>query len=174
MSFLRSTATLAIALATTLLLAGRVHATDVSMADGSVSFSTPDSWLDIMDTQGDPEVRVFQVPDPSPTGKTSLARITVTVSQTADVNGFNQFRSDATAKAMALPGYKISAVPPQPNSNLYTAQENGAQFSYVEHYWFKNGHAIQLRCVRPAHSLAGAGWEAGFDKGCDAIAARLK
>ena len=174
MSFLRSTATLAMALATTLLLAGRVHATDVSMADGSVSFSTPDSWLDIMETQGDPETRVFQVPDPSPTGKTSLARITVTVTQAGDISGFNQFRSDATAKAMALPGYKISAVPPQPNSNLYTAQENGAQFSYVEHYWFKNGHAIQLRCVRPAHSLAGAGWEAGFDKGCDAVAARLK
>ncbi|MGH8158223.1 MAG: hypothetical protein ACREPQ_08895 [Rhodanobacter sp.] len=174
MSFLRSTATLAMVLTATLLLAGRVHATDVSMANGSVSFSTPDSWLDIMETQGDPETRVFQVPDPSPTGKTSLARITVTVAQAGDVSGFNQFRSDATAKAMALPGYKISAVPPQPNSNLYTAQENGAQFSYIEHYWFKNGHAIQLRCVRPTHSLAGASWETGFDKGCDAIAARLK
>lgn len=174
MSFLRNTATIAVVLAATLLFAGRVHATDVSMADGSVTFSTPDSWLDIMETQGDPETRVFQVPDPSPTGKTSLARITVTVAQAGDINSFNQFKSDATAKAMALTGYKISAVPPQPNSNLYTAQENGAQFSYVEHYWFKNGHAIQLRCMRPAHSLAGAGWEAGFDKGCDAIAARLK
>jgi hypothetical protein len=173
MSFLRST-TLVMAVATTLLLAGRVHATDVSMADGSVNFSTPDSWLDIMETQGDPEVRVFQVPDPSPTGKTSLARISVTVTQAADVSGFNQFRSDATAKAMALPGYKASPVPPQPNSNLYTAQENGAQFSYVEHYWFKNGHAIQLRCMRPSQSLAGAGWRAEFDKDCDAIAARLK
>ncbi|OOG57293.1 hypothetical protein [Rhodanobacter sp. C03] len=174
MSFLRHTAILSMALTTTLLLAGRVHAADVSMADGSINFSTPDSWLDIMDTQGDPEVRVFQVPDPSPTGKTSLARITVTVSQAADVNGFNQFRSDATAKAMALTDYKVSAVPPQPNTNLYTARENGAQLNYVEHYWFKNGHAIQLRCVRPAQSQAGAGWKAEFDKGCDAIAARLK
>ena len=41
MSFLRSTAALTISLASTLLFAGRVHATDVSMADGSVNFSTP-------------------------------------------------------------------------------------------------------------------------------------
>lgn len=174
MSFLRSTTSTALALATALLLAGTVHATDVSMADGSVHFSTPDNWLGIMETQGDPEARVFQVPDPSPTGKNSLARVTVTVKQVADVNNFNQYRSEATAKAMALPGYKAAAVAPEPNSNIYTAQENAAGFSYTEHYWFKNGHAIQLRCVRPSQTQAGAEWKAAFDKGCDAIAAQLK
>jgi hypothetical protein len=172
MSLLRSTP-LAIAFAAA-LLAGGAHAADVSMADGSVHFSTPDNWLGIMETQGDPEARVFQVPDPSPTGKNSLARVTVTVKQVADVNGFNQYRSEATAKAMALPGYKAAAVPPGPNSNVYTAQENATAFSYTEHYWFKNGHAIQLRCVRPSQTQAGADWKAAFDKGCDAIAAQLK
>ncbi len=172
MSLLRST-TLAIAFAS-VLLAGSAHAADVSMADGSVHFSTPDGWLGIMETEGDPEARVFQVPDPSPTGRNSLARVTVTVKQVADLNGFNQYRSDATAKAMALPGYKAAAVPPGPNSNVYTAQENAAAFSYTEHYWFKNGHAIQLRCMRPSQTQAGADWKAAFDKGCDAIAAQLK
>jgi hypothetical protein len=173
MSFLRTT-TLAIAFATALLAGGVVHAADVSMANGSVHFSTPDNWLGIMETQGDPEARVFQVPDPSPTGKNSLARVTVTVKRVDDVNGFNQYRSEATAKAMALPGYKAAAVPPSPNSNVYTAQENATGFSYTEHYWFKNGHAIQLRCVRPSQTEAGADWRAAFDKGCDAIAAQLK
>jgi hypothetical protein len=172
MSFLRTT-TLAIAFATA-LLAGGAHAADVSMADGSVHFSTPAGWLSIMETQGDPEARVFQVPDPSPTGKNSLARVTVTVKQVADVNGFNQYRSEATAKAMALPGYKAAALPPSPNSNVYTAQENATGFSYTEHYWFKSGHAIQLRCVRPSQTQAGAAWTAEFDKACDAIAAQLK
>jgi len=174
MSFLRNIATIAVALTASLLLAGRVHATEVSMADGSVHFSTPDSWLGIMETQGDPEAKVFQVPDPSPTGKNSLARVTVTVKLVNDVNSFNQYRSEATAKAMALPGYKAGAVPPGPNSNIYTAQENATEFSYTEHYWFKNGHAIQLRCVRPSQSQAGATWKADFDKGCEAIAAQLK
>jgi hypothetical protein len=174
MSFLRSATALAITVAATVLLAGTVHATEVSMADGSVHFSTPDNWLGIMETQGDPEARVFQVPDPSPTGKNSLARVTVTVKQVADVNGFNQYRSEATAKAMTLPGYKAAAVPPSPNSNVYTAQENATGFSYTEHYWFKNGHAIQLRCVRPSQTQAGAAWMAEFDKGCDAVAAQLK
>ena len=174
MSFLRSAASIIIALGITLPFAGSVHATDVSMADGSVNFSTPDDWLGIMETQGDPEVRVFQVPDPSPTGKNSLARVTVTVKQAGDVNSFNQYKSDATAKAMVLPGYKAAAVPPGPNSNLYTAQESGVQFSYTEHYWLKDGHAIQLRCVRPAQTQAGAAWKVAFDKSCEAIAARLK
>lgn len=174
MSFLRRTASLAAALVTTLLLAGTAHATDISMADGSVKFSTPDSWLGIMQTQGDPEVRVFQVPDPSPTGKNTLARVTVTVKEVPDVNGFQQYIGNATAKAMALPGYKAAAVPPAPNSIVYTAQENGEPGSYIERYWLKNDHAIQLRCVRPIKSQAGATWQAAFDKGCEAIAARLK
>lgn len=172
MSLLRRP-TLAIALVAA-LVAGAARAADVSMADGAVRFTTPANWLGIMETQGDPEARVFQVPDPSPTGKNSLARVTVTVKQVADLNGFNQYRSEATAKAMALPGYKAAEVPPGPNSNIYTAQENATAFSYTEHYWFKNGHAIQLRCVRPSQSEAGAEWKAAFDKGCEAIAAQLK
>jgi hypothetical protein len=174
MNFPRRAVSFSAALATALLLAGTVHATDVSMADGSIKFSTPDSWLGIMQTQGDPEVRVFQVPDPSPTGKTSLARVTVTVKQVPDISGFHQYMGNATAKAMALPGYKAAAVPPGPNSLVYTAQENGEPGSYVERYWLKNDHAIQLRCVRPAKSQAGTTWQAAFDKGCEAIAARLK
>lgn len=172
MSFLRRTA-LAIAFAG-VLFAGGVHAADVSMADGDITFSTPDSWLSIMETQGDPEARVFQVPDPSPTGKNSLARVTVTVKQVRDISAFHQYMSEATAKAMALPGYQAAATPPEPNSNSYTAQENGTAFSYTEHYWFHNGHAVQLRCMRPSQTEAGTSWKADFDKGCAALAAQLK
>jgi hypothetical protein len=174
MSFLRNATLMAMTLTTSLLLAGSVHAGEVSMANGSVTFHTPDSWLTIMQTEGDPEAQVFQVPDPSPTGKTSLARITVTVKQVQDISSFHQFMAEADAKAMSLPGYKVDAVPPAPNSNMYTAREAGADFSYVEHYWFKNGLAIQLRCIRPSKSLAGATWKADFDKGCAALAAQLK
>jgi hypothetical protein len=168
MSFLRNTI-----VASALLLAGTAYATEINMANGSVHFSTPDGWLGIMETQGDPEVRVFQVPDTSPTGSTALARVTVTVKQVTDVNAFQQYMSGATGKAKSLSGYQPGANQ-GPNSFAYSAQENGAQFNYLERYWFKDGHAIQLRCVRPAQSQAGPGWKAAFDKGCDAIAERLK
>jgi hypothetical protein len=173
MSFVRTASSIAATMVITLLLGGIVHAADVSMASGSINFTTPDNWLDIMQTD-DPEVRVFQVPDPSPTGKNSLARVTVTVKQIQDAGGFQQYMGEANAKAMALPGYKAAAVAPGPNSYVYTAQENGTQFSYSERYWLKDGHAIQLRCVRPEQTEAGAAWKAAFDKGCDGIAARLK
>lgn len=162
-----------ILLAGALLLSGIAHATDVSMAGGSVTFSTPDHWLGILETQGDPEVRVFQVPDPSPTGSSRLARVTVTVKQAGDLTAFEQYVSDATAKAKALSGYRAAATPDAPNSFTYAAQENGVPYRYSERYWFKNGHAIQLRCVRPAHSDAGAAWANAFDQGCDSVAASL-
>src|SRR6185437_14248553 len=100
-----------------------------------------------------------QVPDPSPTGKSSLARVTVTVTRVPDISSFHQFMAQATAKALALPGYP---------------QDNGTAFSYTEHYWFKHGYAIQLRCVRPTRTQAGSAWQADFDKGCDALAVQLK
>jgi hypothetical protein len=168
MSFLRN-----MIVASALVLAGAAHATDISMAGGSVNFSTPDQWVGIMETQGDPEVRVFQVPDPSPTANSSLARVTVTVKQVADANGFQQYVSGAMSKAKGLTGYQ-AGTNQSPDNFAYTAQENGAQFTYSERYWLKDNHAIQLRCVRPSQSQAGAAWKAAFDKGCDAIAARLK
>ncbi|CAM5486980.1 amidohydrolase family protein [Rhodanobacter lindaniclasticus] len=105
--------------------------------------------------RGDTEAQVFQVPDPSPTGKTTLARVTVTVTQVPDISSFHQFMAQATAKALALPGYQQDKVAPVPNSNLYTAQENGTEFSYTERDRFKHGYAIQLRCMRPSRSQAG-------------------
>ncbi|OOG47276.1 hypothetical protein B0E52_04220 [Rhodanobacter sp. C06] len=173
MGYLRSTVS-AIALAVGLLAATPAPAADVSMANGSVNFSTPDGWLDIMQTDGDPEVRAFQVPDPSPTGHVLLARVTVTVKQVPDINGFLAWMDQATAAAMALPGYQTVAKAPEPNSYSYTAREAGVASSYRERYWFKDGHAIQLRCVRPQQSQAGAAWIAAFDRGCDAVAARLQ
>ncbi|MEW9570955.1 hypothetical protein ABQJ54_04275 [Rhodanobacter sp. Si-c] len=173
MALLRSTV-IAVALAVGLLATAPAPAADISMANGSVNFSTPDGWLDIMQTDGDPEVRVFQVPDPSPTGHTTLARITVTVKQEPDVNDFHDYMDQATAKAMALPGYQAVAKAPASGSFSYTAREAGVASSYRERYWYRDGLAIQLRCVRPSQSQAGAGWIAAFDRGCDAIAARLQ
>jgi hypothetical protein len=168
MSFSRS-----ILLAGALLLAGTTHAADVSMAGGSVGFSTPDNWVTIMETQGDPEVRVFQVPDPSPTGGRSLARVTVTVKQVDDLAAYERYVAAATQKAKSLTGYQASGNPDGPNSHAYRATESGAPYRYSERYWFKNNHAIQLRCARPERSEAGAAWSGAFDKGCDAVAASL-
>jgi hypothetical protein len=168
MSFFRNTV-----IAGALVFAGATQAGDVSMAGGSVTFSTPDQWMGIMETEGDPEVRVFQVPDPSPSGSSSLARVSVTVKQVGDTAEFQQYVAGAMSKAKALTGYQASGGGSADNF-VYTAQENGAQYSYSERYWLKGSHAIQLRCVRPAQSSAGAAWRASFDKGCDAIAARLK
>ena len=172
MNFLRKILP-AIAFAT-VILAGAAHAAEVSMANGVITFTTPGNWLPIMQTQGDPEAQVFQVPDPSPTGKASLARVTVTVKQAPDISSFHQFIAEATAKGLALPGYRAAEVAPSPNTIVYTAQENGAPFSYTEHYWFEHGYAIQLRCIRPSTSMAGPAWQAGFDKGCAALAAQFK
>lgn len=161
-------------LAGALMLAGTAAcATDVSMAGGSVAFSTPDSWVAIMETQGNPEMRVFQVPDPSPTARDSLASVTVEVEQIGDLGAFNQSVDQSIRKAKALPGYQALGNPAGPNSHAYAAQEHGVAYRYDERYWFDNNHAIHLRCTRPARSEAGEAWAAAFDKGCAAVAASL-
>jgi len=163
-------ATLALGLVATL----PAVAADNNMAGGSVHFSTPDAWQEILQTDGDPETLVFQVPDPSPTGQLVLARITVTVKAESDIAGFQAYVSQASAKASSLPGYQNTAKAAESNSYGYTAREAGVAAVYRELYWYKDGHAIQLRCLRPQQSKAGAAWIAAFDKGCTALAAQLK
>jgi len=150
------------------------HADDVSMASGSVHFSTPAGWLSIMQVDGDPEVRVFQVPDPSASAGNTLARVSVTVKQVTDAQAFGDYVNGAMVKAKNLKEYQPGTRPSgDQNSFIYTASESGIAYTYVERYWFRNGHAIQLRCVRPSASEAGQAWAANFDKGCSQIAATL-
>jgi hypothetical protein len=149
------------------------QADDVSMASGAVHFSTPSNWVGIMQVDGDPEVRVFQVPDPSPSANDTLARITVTVKQIANLQDFNDYVSNAVSKAKDLKNYQPGSSATGDNSFVYTATESGTPYSYVERYWFRSGHAIQLRCVRPTSSQAGAQWAAAFDKGCSTLAGTL-
>jgi hypothetical protein len=149
------------------------QADDVSMASGSVHFSTPSSWVGIMQVDGDPEVRVFQVPDPSPSASTTLARVSVTVKQVANLQDFNSYVSGAVAKAKELKDYQPGQSASDENSFVYTASESGTPYTYVERYWFRDGHAIQLRCARPSASQAGQAWAATFDKGCSSIGATL-
>lgn len=164
----------AVVLALGLLTSLPAVAANVSMANGSVSFSTPANWMAIMQTSGDPEVQVFQVPDTSPTGQTALARVTVTVKQEPDASGFNAWMNQASAHAAALPGYQAGAQSVAMNSYSYTAREAGVASNYREMYWYRDGHAIQLRCVRPKQTQAGTAWISAFDRGCAALAAQLK
>ncbi|MFK2892081.1 hypothetical protein ISS98_13160 [Dyella flagellata] len=150
------------------------NADDVTMASGNVHFSTPSNWVGIMQVDGDPEVRVFQVPDPSPSAGSTLARVSVTVKQEADAQAFGDYVNGAMAKAKNLKDYQPSARSSgDQNSFIYTASESGTPYTYIERYWFRNGHAIQLRCARPSASQAGQSWAASFDQGCKAIAANL-
>lgn len=162
------------AIALCLLVSLPAVAASVSMANGSVSFDTPANWMAIMQTSGDPEVQVFQVPDASPTGQTALARVTVTVKQEPDASGFDAWVGQGTAHAAALPGYQVGASSAAAHSYRYTAREAGVDSSYREIYWYRNGHAIQLRCVRPKQTQAGAAWIAAFDRGCEALAKQLQ
>ncbi len=150
------------------------QADDVSMASGSVHFSTPSNWVGIMQVDGDPEVRVFQVPDPSPSKNDTLARVSVTVKQLPDLQGFNGYVSTSVSKARDMKDYAaVASATGDQNSFIYTASESGVGYTYLERYWFRNGHAIQLRCARPTSSQAGAAWMASFDKGCNALAVSL-
>ncbi|RUL72943.1 hypothetical protein [Dyella choica] len=149
-------------------------ADDVTMASGNVHFSTPSNWVGIMQVDGDPEVRVFQVPDPSPSAGDTLARVSVTVKQVTDTQAFSDYVNSSMTKAKNLKDYQPGSRPAgDQNTFVYTARESGTPYTYTERYWFRDGHAIQLRCARPSASQAGQSWAASFDQSCKAVAANL-
>lgn len=149
-------------------------ADNVSMASGQVRFTTPVAWINIMQVDGDPEVRVFQVPNPSPGVSNSLARVSVTAKQVANAQEFSDYVNRAIAKAKQLKDYRASSQPSgAQNYFVYTASEDGTPYTYTERYWLRHDRVIELRCARPGASQAGQTWAANFDKGCQDIASYL-
>lgn len=161
---LRSTMILA-AIVTVSLAA---HAADYSLDEGVVHFAAPDAWPVLMEKQdGDPQFLAFQVRDPASNGDT-LARVTVSTQHAPDAAAFQQFVNEGLAKARRLPGYLSRGQDGGDAAMRYTATENKQKTTYLERYYYRNGIAIQVRCVRPA--AGSAQWSATFDAGCEAIA----
>lgn len=149
-------------------------ASSYTLANGGFRFSVPDGWPRIMQTDGDPETMVFQVPDDSPSRRESLARVSITSARVSDVTSFQAFVAEDTAHAQALPGFTLDKQRSTPTAFYYTASEGGVAQAYTAHYYFHNGYAIQVRCVRPAQSQAGDDWTRTFDEGCAAITSSLR
>lgn len=145
-----------------------IGATDVSMANGDVRFPVPDAWVPIMQSQGETETQVFQVPGSSEADAT-LSRVSVTLQKVANLNGFQQFAGNARSRATGLKEYAPGKTS-SPTENVYTAREGSVKQAYFERYFYSNGYAIQLRCIRPSDD---AKFGATFDKGCADVAARM-
>ncbi len=149
-------------------------AADWTMAHGNVHFHTPASWTRIMSSAGDPQVMAFQVPDPSPTGKTTLARVVVTTTRAPDVSTFKAFISKAHERAATQPGVKIDKSHSSDTVLRYSADENGTRQVVEEHFVLTADHAIEISCIRPQHSRAGTRWKTAFDTGCHSILKQVK
>lgn len=148
-------------------------ATSYTLGGGEVHFSVPDNWPMIMEQmQGDPQFIAFQVPDVSPSGKRVLSRATVTAQQVADIAKFRSWVKIRARKSHKLPDYKAGKRQ-NPRRFVYHARENGLRMRYYERYYFKNGYAVQLRCLRPQHDQSGQAWQSAFDRGCKQIARSL-
>ncbi|MDQ7995935.1 MAG: hypothetical protein AAGC76_08780 [Luteibacter sp.] len=152
-----------------LLLASPVAgAADISMADGAIRFPVPDNWVPIMQSQGETETQIFQVPGANAANAT-LARVSVTLQKVPNLNGFQQFSGNMRSRASGLTEYAAGKAN-SPTENVYKAKEGTVTLDYYERYFYSGGYAIQLRCIRPGGD---AKWSAAFDKGCADLAARM-
>ncbi|WP_426287290.1 hypothetical protein [Luteibacter sp. E-22] len=143
-------------------------AADVSMAGGDIRFPVPDHWVPIMQSEGEKETQVFQVPGSSAADAT-LARVSIAVQKVPNLNGFQQFAGNLRSHATALPEYAPGKAD-SPTENVYTAKEGAVKLDYFERYFYSKGYAIQLRCIRPSGD---AKFSAAFDKGCAEVAAHM-
>ncbi|HET7301420.1 MAG TPA: hypothetical protein VFJ01_12310 [Oleiagrimonas sp.] len=144
-----------------------------TLANGNFRFYVPDGWPRIMSAQGDPEMQVFQDPDPSATSQNALARVTVTSQQVSGITSFQALIDEESSRAQGLPDYHLDKRLSTSTRFHYTATDGSVAQTYVVHYYLHDGYAIQVRCVRPTRSQAGAAWMKAFDKGCAAISDSL-
>ena len=144
-----------------------------TLANGNFRFYVPDGWPRILQTQGDPEMQVFQDPDPSATGQNALARVTVTSQHVPDIASFQALIDEESSRAQSLPSYQLDKQHSTSTRFHYTATDGSVAQTYVVHYYLHDGYAIQVRCVRPSQTQAGASWVQSFDKGCAAISDSL-
>jgi hypothetical protein len=152
-----------------LLASPFVSATDVALAGGALHVPVPDTWVPIMQSQGDvTETQVFQVPG-SAAADATLARVSITLQQVPNLNGFQQFSGNLRSHASGLKEY-VAGKAASPTENRYTAKEGTVKLDYFERYFYSGGYAIQLRCIRPNGD---AKWNASFDKGCADVAAHM-
>jgi hypothetical protein len=99
----------------------------------------------------------------------TLARVSVTVRKASSLIAFQQFDKEYRNRASQLTDYQAGTAK-QPTQNVYSAKEGPVKLSYDERYFYANGYAIQLRCVRPTGD---AKFSAAFDKGCADVAASM-
>lgn len=144
-----------------------------TLANGNFGFYVPNGWPRIMSTQGDPEMQVFQYPDPSSTSQNALARVTVTSQHVPDIASFQALIDEESSRAQSLSDYHLDKQLSTSTRFHYTATDGSVTQTYVVHYYLHDGYAIQVRCVRPTWSQAGAAWIKAFDKGCAAISDSL-
>jgi len=151
-----------------LLASASAVATDISMAGGDIRFAVPNSWVSIMQSEGETESQVFQVPGAGAADAT-LARVSVTLKKVPSLIAFQQFSGELRNRATTLKEY-AAGKPAMPTENVYSAKEGTVKLAYYERYFFASGYAIQLRCIRPAND---AKFGATFDKGCADVAASM-
>lgn len=148
-------------------------AADYSLNDGAITFSAPSDWPVIMQmSEGNPQVVAFQVKDPADSGTGEATRVTVTTRKLDDAQAFQTFVNQSLDKARQTPGYE-SETGADGSSLRYSGLNQKTRYKFRESYFFKNGVAVQLRCVHPILKATAPAWVTAFDQGCDQIAASL-
>jgi hypothetical protein len=149
-------------------------AAEFDLNGGSVHFSAPSDWPVIMQmTEGNPQVVAFQVKDPAAEGTEESSRVSVTSRKLEDAVAYQAMVRTATDKAKQQTGYEQDKDAGDASSLRYTATEGKARYHYREHFYFRDGVGISLRCARPMLDKTSRSWVADFEKGCDQIAGSL-
>lgn len=159
-----------------LVLAGAAPAclaAQYALANGGIRFTVPDGWSRILQSPGDPEMQVFQDPDPMARSKDALARVSVISQSVPDIISFRALVEQENNRARSLPHYQLDKQRSSATHFYYTATDGSVEQTYEVHYSLHDGYAVEVRCVRPTRTGAGTDWIRDFDKGCATIAGSL-
>lgn len=149
-------------------------AANYTLADGALRFSVPDAWSAIMEkTEGTPQFRVFQVPNPQ--APETLFRVSVTTRHMRAVTDFRAFVEQSQNAVRQGEGFSNLGAPVAGEHGLHYRFDEDGKVQAVHAGWFQHGlWAIELRCQRPRDARASAAWLQAWRAACADLARQLE
>lgn len=153
-------------------LAGAQARTSYDLNEGRVRFTVPPDWAAIMEkTEGNPQLVVFRVPDPTAEGSEDMASVTVKTQALRGTATFGGLVQEEFELSKQQTGYERDAAGAGENVHQYFVQRGPTRYLVHDRFRENRGVWVHIRCQRPLLAATPTTWNQQFDAACQRVVA---
>lgn len=151
-------------------LAGAQARTRYDLNEGRVHFSVPPDWAAIMEkTEGNPQLVVFRVPDPSAEGSEDMASVTVKTQALRGQATYGALVQEEFELSKQQTGYERDGAATGENVHQYFVLRGGTRYRVHDRFRENGGVWVHVRCQRPLLAATTPAWTQSFDAACQQV-----